>query len=420
MDQEVTLKILESGRSAFLTGPAGAGKTYVLNEFIKRAKKRHLSVAKTATTGLAATHLSGNTIHSWSGIGINKTIPYRFFNKMTKARRDTICEADVLIIDEISMMHDYMLNVVNEICKIVRNENNSPFGGLQVVMAGDFAQLPPVNRAEDELKGNFAYLSKAWKELNPAICYLSTQYRQEDQEFLDILNAIREDNVRRHHAETLLERVGVEPSQAYTELHTTNFNVDRVNYRRLADIHEEEMAYEMTSTGSEGKVQALKRSILAPEILRLKIGATVMALKNDPDNRFVNGSIGQIIGFKRRTHCPIVKFNNGHTTVVDYDTWDMRDDEQRKIAGVSQIPLKLAWAITVHKSQGMTLDGAVLDLRRAFAPGMGYVALSRVKSLNSMSLLGISKSALKVSPEAVKMNALWKKQSEKLAKEMQK
>ena len=418
MNQEVALKILKSGQSAFLTGPAGAGKTYVLNEFIKFAKKKHLPVAKTATTGLAATHLSGNTIHAWSGIGINKTIPHRFFDKLSKTRRETICRASILIIDEISMMHDYLLDAVNEICKIVR-EDDSPFGGLQVVMAGDFAQLPPINRADDEIKGNFAYLSKAWEELNPAICYLSTQYRQEDQDFLDILNAIRENNVRRHHAETLLERVGAETSDVFTELHTTNFNVDKVNDRRLADIYEEEMTYEMTHTGSEGKVQTLKRSVLAPEILRLKIGATVMALKNDPSQRFVNGSIGKIIDFEEGTGYPVVEFNSGRTVTVGYDTWEMRDGE-RKVAGVTQIPLRLAWAITVHKSQGMTLDSAVLDLRRTFAPGMGYVALSRVKNLNSMSLIGIGKTALKVSPEAVKMNALWKAKSEKLASEIQK
>ena len=418
MNQEVALKILKSGQSAFLTGPAGAGKTYVLNEFIKFAKKKHLPVAKTATTGLAATHLSGNTIHAWSGIGINKTIPHRFFDKLSKTRRETICRASILIIDEISMMHDYLLDAVNEICKIVR-EDDSPFGGLQVVMAGDFAQLPPINRADDEIKGNFAYLSKAWEELNPAICYLSTQYRQEDQDFLDILNAIRENNVRRHHAETLLERVGAETSDIFTELHTTNFNVDKVNDRRLADIYEEEMTYEMTHTGSEGKVQTLKRSVLAPEILRLKIGATVMALKNDPSQRFVNGSIGKIIDFEEGTGYPVVEFNSGRTATVGYDTWEMRDGE-RKVAGVTQIPLRLAWAITVHKSQGMTLDSAVLDLRHTFAPGMGYVALSRVKNLNSMSLLGIGKTALKVSPEAVKMNALWKAKSEKLASEIQK
>ncbi|MBQ9020020.1 AAA family ATPase [Candidatus Saccharibacteria bacterium] len=416
MNQEVALGILLSGKSVFLTGPAGAGKTFVLNEFIRRAKREGLSVAKTATTGLAATHLSGNTIHAWSGIGINRTIPYRFFDKLSKTRRETINRADVLIIDEISMMHDYMLDMVNEICKVVR-ENDDAFGGLQVVLAGDFAQLPPVNRADDEIQGGFAYLSQAWQELDPVICYLSTQYRQEDAEFLEILNAIRSSDVRRRHAEALLGRVGAEISgEAYTELHTTNFNVDRVNERRLADIHEEEMTYEMTHTGAEGKVMSLKRSVLAPELLRLKLGATVMALKNDQSGRFVNGSVGTVIGFEEGTNYPYVEFNNGRTVAVGYDTWEMRDGE-RKVAGVTQIPLRLAWAITVHKSQGMTLDGAVLNLRRAFAPGMGYVALSRVKSLNAMSLVGIGKSALLVAPEAVKMNQIWERKSRKAAKE---
>lgn len=415
MDQEVALGILLNKKSAFLTGPAGAGKTYVLNEFIRRAKKRGWSVAKTATTGLAATHLSGCTIHSWSGIGINRTIPHHFFDKMTKTRRETISHANVLVIDEISMMHDYMLDLVNQICKIVRG-NDSPFGGLQVVLAGDFAQLPPVNRADDEMQGSFAYLSQAWTELEPVICYLSSQHRQEDRDFLEILNAIRSADVRRRHAAALLGRVGAKmPDTSITQLHTTNFNVDRVNARRLADLEAEEMSYTMTSTGSEGRVKGLKKAVLAPEVLRLKLGATVMALKNDPSQRFVNGSVGEIVDFDYGTNYPVVRFNNGRVVAVGYDTWDMRDGE-RKVAGVTQIPLRLAWAITVHKSQGMTLDGAILDLRRAFAPGMGYVALSRVKGLDSMSLLGIGQMALKVSPEAVKMNKFWEEESKKAAK----
>lgn len=411
MDQEVALGIMLSGRSVFLTGAAGAGKTYVLNEFIRRMRYRKKHVANTATTGLAATHLSGTTIHSWCGIGVNTEIPYDFFERLSKTRRKAIEQADVLVIDEISMMHDFLLDMINEICKVVRDDQR-PFGGLQVVLSGDFAQLPPVNRA-DSRQGAFAYRSKAWAELNPEICYLRTQRRQEDDALVEILNAMREGRVRRHHAEELLERVGVEPPENYTELHTTNFDVDRMNERRLADLAGEAESFMMSETGSATYVAALKRSLLAPDCLRLKVGATVMAIKNDIERRYVNGSIGEVIELDGGL--PVVRFNNGKVVEMDYDMWEMRVNE-RKVAGVAQIPLRLAWAMTVHKAQGMTLDAAVLDLRRAFAPGMGYVALSRVRSLDAMSLVGIGRTALVVSEEATMQNARWQAQAEETAK----
>ena len=408
MEQEVALGIMLSGKSVFLTGAAGAGKTYVLNEFIRRMRKRKKHVANTATTGLAATHLSGVTIHSWSGIGVHTEIPHGFFDNLTKGRRKAIEQADVLIIDEISMLHDFLLDIIDQICRIVR-ENDRPFGGLQVILSGDFAQLPPVNRA-DSRQGGFAYHSRAWQELDPVICYLDCQYRQEDMKLMEILNAMREGRVRRHHAEGLLERVGVASPDNCTELRTTNANVDRVNQGHLNDILTEEKVFEMTGTGDSTHQAALKRSILAPEVLRLKVGATVMAIKNDKERRYVNGSVGEVVDLWG--DLPVVHFNNGRTVEVDYDTWEMRINE-RKVAGVTQIPLRLAWAITVHKSQGMTLDAAVLDLSWTFAPGMGYVALSRVKSLDSMSLIGISKSALVVSEEATKQNTMWQNEAKK-------
>lgn len=411
MDQEVALGIMLSGKSVFLTGAAGAGKTYVLNEFIRRMRRRKKHVANTATTGLAATHLSGVTIHSWSGIGINTEIPPNFFDNLSKGRVRAIQQADVLVIDEISMMHDFLLDIVDQICRIVRDKDR-PFGGIQVILSGDFAQLPPVNRA-DSRQGGFAYHSRAWQDLNPVICYLNCQYRQEDEKLMEILNAMREGRIRRRHAEELMGRIGMAPPDNYTELRTTNANVDRVNQGHLNDILTEEKVFNMTETGSSTYTAALKRSILAPECLRLKVGATVMAIKNDKEKRYVNGSVGEVIDLWG--DLPVVKFNNGRTVEVDYDTWEMRVNE-RKVAGVTQIPLKLAWAITVHKSQGMTLDAAMLDLSWTFAPGMGYVALSRVKSLDSMSLVGIGKSALSISEEATQKNAHWQAEAEKAAK----
>lgn len=405
MEQSLALEVMSEGQSVLLTGPAGSGKTYTLNEFIRRAKKSGKHVSVTATTGLAATHLNGSTIHAWSGMGIHDELPKNFFDHLSKARRETIQKTDVLIIDEISMLHDYRLDMVNEIAKKVR-DNEAPFGGIQVILCGDFFQLPPVNR-RDSRTGGFVVSSGAWSELDPSICYLSEQHRQDDDAFLEILNALRAGDIRRRHAESLLARVGTElPSNnAVTELYVTNMNVDTINDSRLAGIEGEEHVYHMETTGKENYVETLKRSCLALETLVLKKGALVMCVRNSPEKKFANGSLGVVVGFEPLLNYPIVKLRSGKEITIGLETWELRDGDKKR-ASITQIPLRLAWAITVHKSQGMTLDAARIDLRKAFVEGMGYVALSRVKRLDSLSLLGLNNMSLKVSRDAMEIDEL--------------
>jgi len=207
MNQGLALEIMLSGESVLLTGPAGAGKTFVLNQFIRIAKSEGKHVSVTATTGLAATHLGGTTIHSWSGIGISDEIQHGFLDRMAKGRREIIGKTDVLIIDEVSMMHDFRLDMVDQVCRLVR-QKDEPFGGIQIIMSGDFFQLPPINRG-DSRAGGFVVNSQVWQELDPTICYLEEQHRQDDEKLLDILNSMRSGELRRNHAESLLERVGV-------------------------------------------------------------------------------------------------------------------------------------------------------------------------------------------------------------------
>lgn len=399
MNQALALEIMLSGQSVLLTGPAGAGKTHVLNQFIKLAKGdgRHVSV--TATTGLAATHLGGTTIHSWSGMGVLDEIPTGFVEHITKGRREIIEKTDVLIIDEISMLHDFRLDMIDEICRLVR-QKDEPFGGIQLIMSGDFFQLPPINRS-DARAGGFVVNSQVWQELDPVICYLQEQHRQDDEQLLEILNAIRSGDIRRNHAETLLTRTEILPEdlEQLTELHTVNVDVDRLNDTKLKQLSGDEITYTRTTTGSENYVEALQRSVLAPAHLKLKKGALVMAVKNSPERKYVNGSLGVVIDFDPGTEYPVVKFKNGKTVSMVPDSWELRDGDYKR-ASITQIPLRLAWAITVHKSQGMTLDAARIDLRKAFVEGMGYVALSRVKNLNDLYLTGINQMALKVSEAA--------------------
>ncbi len=285
-------------------------------------------------------------------------------------------------------------------------DNEQPFGGLQVILCGDFFQLPPVNRA-DQREGGFVVHSEAWQKLQPVICYLSEQHRQEDDTFLEILTALRGNDVRRRHAESLLARVGVnlDQNQPVTELHTTNIDVDAINRAALQALPGDSFIYDMHTTGKENYVQQLKRSCLALEQLELKQGALVMCIKNSQDKKYVNGSLGIVKDFEPDTNYPIVQLRSGDELVIRPETWELRDGDKKR-AGMTQLPLRLAWAITIHKSQGMTLDAARIDLRKAFVEGMGYVALSRVKRLDSLVLIGINRMALQVSPDALAIDQL--------------
>lgn len=400
MKQDIALEVLLDGHSALLTGPAGTGKTYLLNQFIRHAKAEGKHVSVTATTGLAATHLGGNTIHAWSGIGVADELRPGFTDHMSKTRRETIAKTDILIIDEISMLHDYRLDMVDEVCRLVRRKDE-PFGGIQLVMSGDFFQLPPVNR-NDGRAGGFVVSSQVWAEMDPVVIYLQEQHRQDDEELLDILTALRAGDIRRHHAEKLLSRAEVQPDdpEHITELHTVNIDVDTINHAKLSALDTDERTYQQFTTGSSNYVETLQRSVLAPSELSLKKGALVMAVKNSAQRTYVNGSIGTVVDFEPGTEYPVVEFRSGKTVTMVPDSWELRDGDKKR-ASISQIPLRLAWAITVHKSQGMTLDAARIDLRKAFVPGMGYVALSRVRNIDSLYLYGINRMALAISEDAL-------------------
>ncbi len=405
MKQGIALEVMLSGESVLLTGPAGAGKTFVLNQLIRLAKSQGKHVSVTATTGLAATHLGGTTIHSWSGIGVSDSLHSGFVDNIAKGRREIIEKTDILIIDEISMLHDFRLDMVDEICRIVRKKDE-PFGGIQIVMSGDFFQLPPINRG-DSRAGGFVVSSKVWQELDPTICYLEEQHRQDDEVLLDILNSLRGGELRRHHAQKLLDRVGIEPlpDEILTELHTVNVDVDQINEAKLDELEGDEIFYTQSTIGSDNYVENLQRSVLAPATLRLKKGALVMAVKNSTERKYANGSLGVVMEFESGTEYPVVEFKSGKIVTMLPDTWELRDGDKKR-ASITQIPLRLAWAITVHKSQGMTLDAARIDLRKAFVEGMGYVALSRVKNLNNLYLTGINQMALRVSEDAQQIDSL--------------
>lgn len=405
MEQHHAKAILMHGKNVVLTGAAGSGKTTTLQEFIKAARKQGKVVAVTATTGLAATHLNGTTIHSWAGIGINDAMSQHLLNKLPKSRLDTILKTDILIIDEISMLHDYRLDMIDQVLRFARNSER-PFGGLQVVLCGDFFQLPPINRMGGR-SGTFVHNSKVWAEADFNVCYLTTNYRQiDDSQYATLLQAIRDDNISEVQYEQLQSRIGVfaDPFETITKLHTTNIDVDGINNKKLQTINSPTVSYFMETKGKKQYVDTLKKSCLAPETLQLKLGAAVMCIKNAQDKSYVNGSLGSVVGFEKATDYPKIALQDGRVITVKPETWELRDGETVR-ASLVQMPLRLAWAITVHKSQGMTLDAAEIDLSRAFTPGMGYVALSRVKNLKHVYLKGMNAMALQISPDAYQLES---------------
>ncbi len=414
MRQLQALRLMMDGRSVFLTGPPGAGKTYVLNEFIRSAKRRGKNVAVTASTGIAATHIGGTTIHSWSGLGILDVLSE--YDLARLASRPVLVKrynaTGILVIDEISMLHGHRLDMVDALAQRIR-QSSAPFGGMQVVLVGDLFQLPPISRSREV--ADFAHLSQAWAALDPVICYLTEQHRvSAGDTLLDLLGAMRSGEVNELHELALQERLQVQPptDMAVTRLYSHNVDVDTINQTHLDALIAEQKIYTMFSTGAQPKREQLTKSVLAPQELILKKGAEVMFVANNFAAGYVNGTRGTVIDFDGLV--PIVVTAGGREVRVEPHSWKLEEDGRIR-AEVTQLPLRLAWAITIHKSQGMSLDAAEIDLSRSFSPGMGYVALSRVRSMDGIYLKGVNQMALSMHPLIFEYDRELRELSEELA-----
>ncbi len=414
MKQQTALNLLKTGQNVFLTGQAGAGKTYVLNQYIHYLRVRGIDVATTASTGIAATHMNGMTIHAWSGMGIKDSFDSDDYKRLKgrKAIMERLHETKVLIVDEISMLHAKQVDLLDEILRTIR-QNELPFGGVQVVFSGDFFQLPPVGSKDENPKNKFAFMAKSWISANFQICYLSEQHRQNGTDehakfgisLNEILNQIRSQYVSQTAIDALLATKNQDIHQNRTRLYTHNVSVDKINEEQLnaldADVH----FYECATFGDNALVETLKKNVRASPELVLKKGAKVMFVKNNPTLDVYNGTMGEVIDFAptlsvqtndKSTHYPVVRLNSGRTVVAEPEEWTVESLTGEILASYSQVPLCLAWAITVHKSQGMTLDAAEIDLSHTFETGQGYVALSRLRSLDGLKLLGMNATSLRL------------------------
>lgn len=411
MTQDTALSILKTGGNVFLTGEPGAGKTHVINQYIAWLEAAGLSVAVTASTGIAATHIGGMTIHSWSGIGIRDSLSAydldAIANRQAVAKR--IAKAKVLIIDEISMLDGSVLDMVEMVCRTVRG-NSEAFGGLQVVLVGDFFQLPPIVRRGDVVR--YAFEGRAWSAMQPLICYLTDQYRHEDEMLSGLLRSIRKGDIEEEHYTLLNEQTDIEYENIEpTRLYTHNADVDAVNAGKLKELPGTRATFKMNGRGNKQIIEGLVKSCLSPELLELREDAIVMCTKNNFEAGYVNGTIGRVVGFSSEDGLPIIETVAGKRIIIHPTSWEMAEDGKVK-AEISQIPLRLAWAITVHKSQGMSLDAAEIDLSKAFVYGQGYVALSRVRTLGGLKVLGMHPNALQVDPKIIQHDARFQAEAE--------
>lgn len=408
MTQERALDILKTGANIFLTGEPGAGKTYVINQYVAWLEAAGLNVAVTASTGIAATHINGMTIHSWSGVGIKDFLtPFDLEQISTKEKVVKRAKsAHVLVIDEISMLDGKVLDMVDQVLRTVRHSDEA-FGGIQVVCIGDFFQLPPVTRNGDMMR--YAFESNAWLKMKPLVCYITEQYRQEDETLLGLLSSIRKNEIEEEHYTLLNEQTEIAFEQIEpTRLFTHNVDVDAVNSQKLAGLPGSAKKFQMAGKGKKPLIEGLVKNCLSPEMLELKEDAMVMCTKNNFEAGYVNGTLGRVIKFSEGY--PVIETADGRELVIKPTTWEVAEDG-KILASIEQLPLRLAWAITIHKSQGMSLDAAEIDLSKAFVYGQGYVALSRVRSLDGLKVLGMHPNALQVDPKIVMQDVKFHKDS---------
>ena len=419
MKQKTALNILKSGKNVFITGSAGTGKTYLLNQYIQYLKERRIYPTIVAPTGIAASHLKGQTIHSFFALGIRDTVVDNGYIESLLEKsylKSRFSKLQLLIIDEVSMVSPEIFASMDRILCAFKN-NPEPFGGVQVIISGDFFQLPPVSKEFKEKR--FAWQSPTWKALDLKSCYLQEKFRQDDDRLIQILDEIRLASVSPSSHALLESRFHKQLSSNYqpTKLYTHNVDVDRINLEELNKLKGKLYLFKYSSKGSVKNIEKIFKTALVLEELTLKKGAVVIFIKNNPDKDYINGTTGVVLGFDGNT--PLVKISTGKTIRVLSEEWTIENDKGENIATVSQIPLRLAWAITIHKSQGMTLDSAEIDLSKTFEVGQGYVALSRLKNIEGLRLMGINDMALWVEPLTLRIDEPIKKASLRASEEIE-
>ena len=414
-EQKTALESFKEGKNIFITGPGGTGKTELIKYLVKDAKLRKKNIQVCALTGCASVLLGcgAKTVHSWANIGLAAGDSERIIERVAKSKykKKAWLNVDILIIDEVSMMSVKLLEILDELGRTIRQCHTLPFGGIQIVLSGDFYQLPPIGDKDESDTYKFCFESSKWNIIIDEIICLKTMFRQTDSVYAKILNQIRIGKLYRSSFEILQKRIGKKSSEVVrpTILLPKRRDVDNINEKELAKLDTETKIFNLEIEGVPKKsikptakevqklmeVRFLKSGMMVDDKLILKIGAQVMCVANiDTEGPYpiVNGSQGIIVEFIN--DLPLVQFRDGQKRIIGKHRWSSETIES---IAIQQIPLIHAWAITIHKAQGVTLELAQIDAgSNIFECGQTYVALSRVKSLEGLYLTALNPGKIKV------------------------
>jgi ATP-dependent DNA helicase PIF1 len=389
---------IKTGQNIVITGPGGSGKSRII-----KAIDTNKNFKITAMTGAAAVLINGSTLHSFLGIGLGNASEHELLVKISTNKKilKRWKDLEILIIDEISMLSAELFDKINYMAKHVRH-NRHPFGGIQLVLSGDFLQLPCI-------KGNFCFESDTWEECCFEIFNLTKILRQSNPVFQECLNNARHGRLSNDNLKYITTNQSIDELSRIrpTKIFCFNADVDEINNKKLAKIkslkhkYTADINYTNIYDSSKHKLlfEDISKNCNAQPVLHLAIGAQVMLLVNVFDN-LINGSRGVVVDF-HTDDTPIVLFKNGITKQIPFHNYEVLDNNKSVIANIWQIPLRLAYAITVHKSQGLTLDSAVVDLRGVFDYGQAYVALSRVRNINGLCLINATCASFRAHPKAL-------------------
>ncbi len=420
-DQNLAREKLNSDRNIFLTGGAGTGKSTVIQHYLREGLDGSKNTAVLASTGTAAILLGGRTFHSFFGLGIMDGGVDQVVARATKHQGilQRLKKTDLVLLDEISMIGSAEWLAAEKIARVARKRQAEPWGGLRIVAIGDFAQLPPVVRAASyqqmrsmnqdpysqdlfsqevrEPEKPWCFLTEAWHKTDFDSVNLREVVRSSDSYWNEILNELRWGDFTLRAKEVLDERIKKVPLEFQgTRLFSRRAQVDRLNHERLHTLKGAVKEYNTVYIGNAQKVDELKRNAPIGEMVVLKEGALVMFRQNDPEMKYVNGTLGTIVRLKDAE--VRVELLNGRMIDLKPTTFNVLDAEGNSVATATNFPLNLAWACTIHKAQGATLDKAHVDLRGVWEHGQSYVALSRVRSLEDLTLEGYSPQGFKLDP----------------------
>ena len=392
-EQRHAFDLVTSGKNVFITGSAGTGKSFTIDAIREWYKNANIPFGITSSTGISAVNIKGKTLHSFLGIGIGNSSAIDLYMKAKKFKHlmDRLREIKLLVIDEISMISSELFDKVSEYLQIVR-KCQVPFGGIQLVLCGDLFQLPPVN-------GDFCFKSATWNIMDIETCNLKTIVRQKDDHiFQSILENARYGICTDEHLELLKNQRNQQFGELKpTMLYSTNVNVDAINIQEYNKLETAEREYK-TDYSKNKNTQFWAERLQIPSSVRLKINTQVMITVNiSTEEGYVNGTRGMVTDFT--DDGPIVLLKDGTQLIIT--PWTICDDDDPTIR-VSYIPLKLAYALTIHKSQSLTLDAAVIDIgQNIFEYGQAYTALSRVRDIKSVRILNVLKKSFKTHPDVL-------------------